>query len=98
MNGAELIAKERQRQISGEGWSPAHDAIHTEGQMAAAAMCYTEQVVDDEIRAVGGSGEFVQQWWPWDEEWWKPSLDPIRNLVKAGALIAAEIDRLQTNR
>lgn len=33
--------------------------------------------------------------WPWDEEWWKPSEDPVRNLVKAGALIAAEIDRLQ---
>lgn len=33
--------------------------------------------------------------WPWDASWWKPSADPIRNLVKAGALIAAEIDRLQ---
>ena len=28
-------------------------------------------------------------------EWWKPSIDPVRNLAKAGALIAAEIDRLQ---
>jgi hypothetical protein len=33
--------------------------------------------------------------WPWDASWWKPSNDPVRNLVKAGALIAAEIDRLQ---
>ena len=35
--------------------------------------------------------------WPssWNTSWWKPSADPIRNLVKAGALIAAEIDRLQ---
>lgn len=33
--------------------------------------------------------------WPWDKEWWKPSKDQVRNLVKAGALIAAEIDRLQ---
>jgi hypothetical protein len=32
--------------------------------------------------------------WPWDYDWWKPSDDPIRNLTKAGALIAAEIDRL----
>lgn len=32
--------------------------------------------------------------WPWGDEWWKPSDDPIRNLEKAGALIAAEIDRL----
>lgn len=36
--------------------------------------------------------------WPWDENWWKPSLDPIRNLVKAGALLAAEIDRLQRSK
>jgi hypothetical protein len=33
--------------------------------------------------------------WPWAEKWWKPSEDQVRNLVKAGALIAAEIDRIQ---
>lgn len=33
--------------------------------------------------------------WPWDPSWWKPSPDPVANLVKAGALIAAEIDRLR---
>ena len=33
--------------------------------------------------------------WPWSDKWWKPSDDPVRNLVKAGALLAAEIDRLQ---
>lgn len=32
--------------------------------------------------------------WPFPD-FWKQSEDPIRNLVKAGALIAAEIDRLQ---
>jgi len=33
--------------------------------------------------------------WPWDDEWWKPTPnDRIRELTKAGALIAAEIDRL----
>jgi hypothetical protein len=34
--------------------------------------------------------------WPWDKGWWKPTPDNrIRELEKAGALIAAEIDRLQ---
>ena len=33
--------------------------------------------------------------WPFDDEWFKPSIDPVRQLTKAGALIAAEIDRLQ---
>ena len=32
--------------------------------------------------------------WPWDEGDWNPQ-DPERDLVKAGALIAAELDRLQ---
>lgn len=31
--------------------------------------------------------------WPWNAEWWKPS-DRRRNLVKAAALILAEIERL----
>ena len=34
--------------------------------------------------------------WPWDELFWNPSPDdPVRQLAKAGALIAAEIDKLQ---
>lgn len=37
-----------------------------------------------------------KEWWPWDRKWWKPSQDDqVKNLIKAGALIAAEIDRLQ---
>lgn len=33
--------------------------------------------------------------WPWYLDSFKPSIDPIRNLEKAGALLAAEIDRLE---
>jgi hypothetical protein len=34
--------------------------------------------------------------WPWEASWWKPSqTDRIKELAKAGALIAAEIDRLK---
>jgi len=33
--------------------------------------------------------------WPWEKSWWKPTPnDRVKELVKAGALIAAEIDRL----
>lgn len=35
--------------------------------------------------------------WPWSADWWKPSEDEFRNLEKAGALIAAEVDRLETD-
>ncbi len=78
MTGIESIAAERKRQIEEEGWTPEHDDQWVSSQIADAASCYLE-----------GS-----MWrWPWDKGWWKPT-DRRRNLVKAGALIAAEIDRL----
>lgn len=89
MSGIELIASERQRQILSEGWSPEHDAHHVNGELRDAAICYA-MVCDD-----NGAGENAVDIWPWERGWWKPSEDPIRNLAKAGALIAAEIDRLQ---
>ena len=94
-SGAELIAAERQRQIDVEGYTAEHDDEHEMGELAAAAMCYTQTAVDGEIREVG-SEEFYREWWPFEEIYWKPS-DTVRNLVKAGSFIAAEIDRLQRN-
>lgn len=85
MNGAELIAVERQRQVEQEGWTPEHDDGHDRGQIAKAATAYL-------YHARGLT--LTKREWPWEWEAWKPS-DPIRSLVKAGALIAAEIDRLQ---
>ncbi len=98
MSGCELIAEERARQINVEGWTPEHDDQHTGGQMARAAACYadvaTVNVCDPEC-PMEDLLNTMAEFWPWDEAWMKPSSDPIRNLVKAGALIAAEIDRLQ---
>ena len=81
--GIELIAEERQRQITAEGWTPEHDDEHDNEQLAQAAACYA---MPPRLR-----GPLP---WPWDADWWKPG-DRIRELTKAGALIAAEIDRLQ---
>lgn len=84
-SGADLIAAERRRQVTVEGWSEDHDDQHTGGELAFAAMAYMDP--DDETN--------VPLWWPWDMADFKPSPgDRIRELVKAGALIAAEIDRL----
>ena len=80
MVGSDLIAAERQRQIDAEGWTPEHDNNHDKGSLAEAAAAY---VLCDRTL------------WPWDEEDWKPGTNDVRRLVKAGALIAAEIDRLQ---
>ena len=94
--GIELIAIERQRQIEGEGWTAKHDDQHETGEIALAAACYAIPV---NRRGVFDSSRGLIEWlWPWDAEWWKParsSRSRIKELVKAGALIAAEIDRLQ---
>jgi len=91
MNGVELIAAERARQIAMEGWTPEHDDNHDNAELADAARCYIRQSSCPE-KFTRGQSPFI---WPWEACWWKPSPDPVRNLVKAGALIAAEIDRLQ---
>jgi len=90
MNGIDLIKAERERQVSAQEWTPQHDDGHTWGQLADAAMAYLHQYSEDPIKDVVAPGV-----WPWESESWKPSADPVRNLVKAGALIAAEIDRIQ---
>ena len=95
--GAELIADERRRQIEVEGWTPKHDDVHGAGELVMAAVCYAEQAVQrgwlapDKYRKDSIS-RFSD--WPWGKSWWKPK-DPISDLAKAAALIAAEIDRLQ---
>ena len=90
----ELISEERQRQISQEGYSHAHDDGHTDGQIARAAACY---IADAGYQAAGKEPPYrsfgVPIDWPWGPLSWKPSPDPKRNLAKGGAL--AEIERLQ---
>lgn len=104
--GADLIYDERQRQIAAEGWTPEHDDQHDGFELSAAARCYTlaaeaTQYGPNNVTFRGyrpGETPDRSSDWPWHSSWWKPSDDPIRNLVKAGALIAAEIDRLQRQR
>lgn len=88
MDGVALITAERQRQLDEEGWTDAHDDEHDQGELALAAGVYA-------IESVGGRIEAFGRYWPWDKTWFKPSGDRVRDLAKAGSLIAAEIDRLQ---
>ena len=87
------IANERQRQIDLLGWTPEHDDMHDrDNALSRAAACYA-------VAGLGGSGPFwvthlqvPQQIWPYRWEW-KPK-DRRTNLVRAAALIVAEIERL----
>lgn len=87
------VLNERLRQITGEGWDEAHDDEHANGEMAAAAAAYATNAV----RAIKGqtNAGVMPGVWPksWDWEWWKPRT-PRKDLVRAGALILAEIERL----
>lgn len=88
--GAAMIVKERDRQKREEGFDTAHDDEHSAGEMIDAAYSYLSAVQDRDADDVDVDDPPMA--WPWSPDWWKPK-DDIRDLVRAGALIAAEIDR-----
>ena len=90
MDGIELIAAERIRQVEEKGWTLEHDDGHRHGELAKVAATLAVATTDAVVRDEDGYGSGDN---PWGLE--SKLLDPIRALVVAGALIAAEIDRLQ---
>lgn len=86
LSGAEQIAIERRRQTEGLGFTPEKDMAYRSGELIDAALAYAE--------AAASLSDRCPSVWPWSENTWKPK-SPLENLVRAGALIAAEIDRLQ---
>lgn len=89
------IKEERLRQINKEGWTTEHDDEHNDCQLTMAACCYAASSAD--INTLGSiDDDGVYDVWPWDSKWDKRSKhDRIKKLVIAGALIVAEIERLQ---
>lgn len=103
MSVIDEIAAERRRQRVIEGWSLAHDDSHKDGEMSRAAACYAahasayqrvaSDVGLDAYAAVEPRASVNSIGWPWYREWWKPR-NPRRDLIRAAALIVAEIERL----
>ena len=93
---ADVLA-ERQRQVTAEGWSSKHDDQYKNTELAFAASCYAFHAAaaswDLEDDGIPYDSHPVPKQWPWDPSWWKPT-DARRDLVKAGALILAEIERI----
>lgn len=81
------VLAERRRQVEVEDFDASHDDMATRGQMAGAAACYALTGASHWARE-----QAIKMFWPWDQSWWKPTT-VRRNLVKAGALILAEIER-----
>lgn len=87
------VLAERQRQQEVEGWTAEHDDQHKNGGMALAAACYamSGSGLNDRVRS-----ETVGTIWPWTGwawAWWKPK-EKRRDLVRAAALLLAEIERI----
>ena len=107
--GIELVAEERQRQIN-NGYDSNHDLHHDFRELVQAARTYMGAAfLQTKSKEIGNSNEAAISWhednepwqwkyikldWPWEEESFKPTT-PLQDLIKAGALIAAAIDRLQ---
>ena len=94
LSGTEVIARQRAKDAA--RFSAEHDDHHHQrGQLVEAAMTYlqpeSERACSDGLRSAG-----VPYMWPWSSLSWNPSPeDRIKELGKVGALVAAEIDRLQ---
>ena len=82
-DAARDLLAERQRQISAEGMTNAGDDGYRAAELPRAAAAYILNGANDEAPAI----------WPWAKAWWKPR-DARANYVRAGALILAEIERL----
>ncbi|HFH4112891.1 TPA: hypothetical protein ACGJ6O_003061 [Pseudomonas aeruginosa] len=77
------VQAERRRQVEAEGWTPEHDDLYCAAELPRAAAAYILNGANDEAPAI----------WPFSAKWWKPT-SARRDLIKAGALILAEIERL----
>lgn len=86
------VIAERVRQIEVEGYDEAHDDKHTNGEIANAAACFAMTPWRRSLALFGGDTVF-DRIWPWAKKHWKPK-DRRHSLVVAGALIIAEIERI----
>lgn len=102
-SGVEFISSERQEQIEKHGRTLEHDfAVNALGQMgfAAVALCSEYDVTGRPRGDEPARIAHFERWCPpgWDKNiWMKMIKKPYKDrLIIAGALIAAEIDRLNS--
>lgn len=101
MNAIEDVLAERQRQIEVEGFSEAFDDKNDDGELAAAAFAYIDNYLSRAWMILNlRHGLERYQRAPPPKRWprtflffWKPKT-PRYDLVRAAALLIAEIDRI----
>ncbi|WHP06960.1 hypothetical protein QLH32_05700 [Acinetobacter corruptisaponis] len=93
------VLAERERQINKEHYSNEHDDEYKANELLRASVCYADNVVRRGWVHNSSFGPDVYQseeapdLWPWDLDFWKPK-SPRKDLVRAAALLIAEIERL----
>lgn len=91
------VIAERERQLNSENYSLANDDMYEQNELVRAAASYTNHVVGRswifERTPDLYQAEVAPDFWPWKDEFWKPK-SPRQDLVKAAALLLAEIERI----
>lgn len=95
-SGASRIYNERARQELEEGYDRAGD-VGRSLELMRAAIGYIGHAGALEEHGVNLTVEEMGPAWPWAPASFKPE-DAVRTLEKAGALVAAAIDALETER
>lgn len=94
--GVRDLLTERRRQAREEGYTPERDDTYTRGQLAEAASAYAFWAApqgNNPDAHVDYLKPKPPKIWPWGPEQWKPANQRLM-LIKAGALILAELERL----
>ena len=101
---AQRVISERKRQIEIEGYTPLQDDFWTSGQLAMAASCYATPYIYRYLSSYWDSLHHIERCHLWPEDFFPEMYKPeknnssearIRVLEKSGALILAEMERLQ---
>lgn len=100
------LARERKRTVVVEGFGRAGDDAQPAGRLAMAAASYLVNwnafmtvvrdqnvLTSDEMAEALTNAIAPPGFWPLDPAWWKPHNDRS-DLIRAGALIIAEVERL----
>jgi hypothetical protein len=107
--GADMVLRERLRQLNVKGYTAEHDDQETAFQLSTAAALYIANAINKDFELhthfdfMGDVARFqirevdTTDWgsqWPWSDHDGRRKTDIIDSLAKAGALVIAEIDRL----
>jgi hypothetical protein len=90
-----LIQDERDKQV--EKFGTEGDDKHSESELVHAAMAYCQMALTQANVRSPNEESVRLLYWPWGKSTWRPE-DRTKNLVKAAALIAAEIERTNRSR